>query len=149
VVNRNSPAAAPALHEAALPDSALPASAWAALGRGLLGRCPRCAGGGLFRRWLKPHGHCPACAVDWSPQQADDFPAYISILLTGHLLAPVIIALVVEWDLGPGALAAILLPLTVALMLGLLQPAKGAVIALQWWHGLNGFRKERRAAGPV
>lgn len=121
----------------------LPGSAWIALGRGLRGHCPRCGAGGLFRRWLKPHAACPACGVDWSPQQADDFPAYISILLTGHLLAPVIIALVVDWDLGPVALAAILLPLTVILMLGLLQPAKGAVIALQWWHGLHGFRKER------
>lgn len=123
--------------------AALPESAWFALLRGVRGRCPRCGSGRLFRRWLKPHGACPACGVDWSPQQADDFPAYISILLTGHLLAPVIIALVVDWDLGPGTLAAIILPLTVILMLGLLQPAKGAVIALQWWHGLHGFRKER------
>lgn len=124
----------------------LPHSARAALLRGLRGRCPRCGEGALFRRWLKPQGACPACAVDWSPQRADDFPAYISILLTGHLLAPVIIALVVDFDLGPGALAAIILPLTVVLMLGLLQPAKGAVIALQWWHGLHGFRKERHLA---
>lgn len=134
------------------PAAALPPTAWVALGRGLRGTCPRCGEGALFRRWLKPQQACPACAVDWSPQQADDFPAYISILLTGHLLAPVIIALVVDWDLGPGALAAILLPLTVALMLGLLQPAKGAVIAVQWWHGLHGFHKERPAvageAGP-
>ena len=25
----------------------------------------------------------------------------------------------------------------------MLQPAKGAVIAAQWWHGLHGFAKER------
>ncbi|MDE2620278.1 MAG: DUF983 domain-containing protein [Sphingomonadales bacterium] len=122
----------------------LPVSAWAALVRGLRGRCPRCGEARLFRRWLKPLACCPACAVDWTPQQADDFPAYISILVTGHLLAPLVIALVLDWDLGPGALAAILLPLTVALMLGLLQPAKGGVIALQWWHGLHGFVRERR-----
>lgn len=136
----NSSIASPAPAGAAIP---LPDSAWIALARGLRGQCPRCGAGALFRRWLKPHLACPACAVDWSPQQADDFPAYISILLTGHLLAPLIVMLVVDWDLGPGALAAILLPLTVILMLGLLQPAKGAVIALQWWHGLHGFRKER------
>ena len=66
----------------------LPVSAWAALARGLRGRCPRCGEARLFRRWLKPLASCPACAVDWMPQQADDFPAYISILVTGHLLAP-------------------------------------------------------------
>lgn len=113
------------------------------MGRGLMARCPRCGEARLFRRWLRPHDACPRCAVDWTPQTADDFPAYISILLTGHLLAPVIIALVTEWDLGPGLLAAIILPLAAVLMLGLLQPAKGVVIALQWWHGLNGFRRER------
>ena len=89
--------------------------------------------------------------MDWTPQRADDFPAYISILLTGHLLAPIIVALVVTWDIGPGWLAAIILPLAAGLMLGLLQPAKGAVIALQWWHGLNGFKRERLpdpAVGP-
>lgn len=126
-------------------SAGLPVTGRGALLRGLRGTCPRCARAKLFRRWLKPYDACPACRVDWTPQRADDFPAYISILLTGHLLAPLIIALVVEWDVGPAALAAIILPATVGLMLGLLQPAKGAVIALQWWHGLNGFTRERAA----
>jgi hypothetical protein len=30
-------------------------------------------------------------------------------------------------------------------MIGLLQPAKGAIIALQWWFGMHGFVKERPA----
>lgn len=79
-------------------------------------------------------------------QRADDFPAYIAILVTGHILAPVIIAMVSDLALSAGVIAAILLPLSVGLMLGLLQPAKGAVIAVQWWHGLHGFTRER--AGP-
>jgi uncharacterized protein (DUF983 family) len=29
------------------------------------------------------------------------------------------------------------------MMLGMLQPAKGGVIALQWWFGMHGFVKER------
>ena len=29
------------------------------------------------------------------------------------------------------------------MMLGMLQPAKGAVISAQWWFGLHGFLKER------
>jgi len=128
----------------AAPFALLPASFRSAAARGIRGRCPRCGEARLFARWLKPAEHCPACAQDWTHQRADDFPAYLSILVTGHLLAPVIIALVSDFELSPGALAAILLPLAVVLMLGLLQPAKGAVIALQWWHGLNGFVRERR-----
>ena len=126
-------------------SAGLPAAGGPALLRGIRGHCPRCNAGGLFSRWLKPVARCAGCGLDLTPQRADDFPAYISILLTGHLLAPVIVALVVGADLGPGALAAIILPLTLALMLALLQPAKGGVIAMQWWLGLHGFVRERVA----
>jgi len=37
--------------------------------------------------------------------------------------------------------------LLVAMLLALLQPSKGAVIAMQWWHGMHGFRKERAPEG--
>ena len=123
--------------------TALPASFGAAAMRGLRGNCPRCGEGRLFVRWLKPAAACPACGQDWTPQRADDFPAWIAIILTGHLLAPLIIAMVKDFDLSPPTIAAILLPGSIAMMLALLQPAKGAVIAMQWWHGLHGFTKER------
>ena len=130
----------PARQPASLPRN-FSESVW----RGLRARCPRCGGGALFTRFLKPADRCGACGQDWSHQRADDFPAYIAILVTGHLLAPFIIMLALDYDLGPGAMAAILLPLAVAMLLGMLQPAKGAVIAAQWWHGLHGFVKERVA----
>lgn len=94
-------------------------------------------------RFLKPIPHCPHCGQDWTHQQADDFPAYVSIFVTGHLMAPLIITLTRSSDLSVTALMAIILPLAVVLMIGLLQPAKGAIIALQWWFGMHGFRKER------
>ena len=122
---------------------ALPATGWAAVLRGLSGRCPRCGEARLFARWLKPAGHCPHCRQDWSHQRADDFPAYISIFLTGHIMAPVIIALVRDTHLSMPVLATIILILASILMMGLLQPAKGAVIAMQWWFGLHGFVRER------
>lgn len=125
-------------------SAGLPASFLAAAARGARGRCPRCGEARLFGRWLKPLASCPACHQDWRHQQADDFPAYIAILLTGHILAPVIIAMVADWALAPGAIALILIPLTVVTMLAMLQPSKGAVIAAQWWHGMHGFTRERR-----
>jgi len=113
------------------------------MSRGLRGRCPRCGEARLFRRFLKPVEHCARCDQDFTHQQADDFPAYVSIFLTGHLLAPLIIALVRGTNLSVPALLAIIMPLALILMIGLLQPAKGAIIAMQWWFGLHGFRKER------
>lgn len=114
-----------------------------ALARGLRGHCPRCGEGSLFRKWLKPREACPACALDLRPQQADDFPAYIAIFVTGHLLAPVIILLALDFALTTLQMAAIIMPLAIAMILFQLQPAKGAVIAMQWWNGMHGFRRER------
>ena len=124
-------------------DYTLPTTMMQTLLRGARCRCPRCGEAKLFRRWLKPVDQCPHCALDISGQRADDLPAYIGIFVTGHLLAPVIIALVMNFALGPLALLGIIIPLAVVMLVGLLQPSKGAVIALQWWNGMHGFRKER------
>lgn len=121
----------------------LPATAWATIWRGLRGRCARCGEARLFMRFLKPVPRCPHCGQDWTHQQADDFPAYISIFVTGHLMAPLIIGLTRDTDLTATALTSIVLPVALCLMIGMLQPAKGAVIALQWWFGMHGFHKER------
>ncbi len=123
----------------------LPGTFPAAALRAARGHCPRCGEARLFRKWLKPCDSCSACQIDWTPQRADDFPAYIAIIVTGHLLAPVIILLSKDFELEPLAIFALVIPLALGMMLGLLQPAKGAVIAAQWWFGLNGFRKERAA----
>ena len=77
-------------------------------------------------------------------QRADDVPAYIALFVTGHLLAPVLIFLVAELALGAIAIVAIIIPLAVVMLVALLQPSKGAVIGMQWWNGMHGFRKERR-----
>ena len=122
----------------------LPANIWQTLWRGTLCRCPRCGEGKLFRKWLKPVDACAHCGLDISGQRADDLPAYIGIFVTGHLLAPVIIALITGFALSAWMLLAIIIPVAIAMLIGLLQPSKGAVIALQWWNGMHGFRKERR-----
>jgi uncharacterized protein (DUF983 family) len=123
---------------------ALPATFWEAARRGVACKCPRCGQAPLFRKWLKSVDHCATCNQDWSHHRADDFPAYIAIIVVGHLLAPVIIAMS-DTSLTPLAIVAILIPLSVVLMLGMLQPTKGVVIAAQWWNGMHGFRKERLA----
>ncbi|OGS50560.1 MAG: hypothetical protein A3J40_12370 [Erythrobacter sp. RIFCSPHIGHO2_12_FULL_63_10] len=70
--------------------------------------------------------------------------------MTGHLLAPVIILLALEYALSTLQMAAIIMPLAIAMILVQIQPSKGAVIALQWWNGMHGFKRERpeEAANP-
>lgn len=127
----------------------LPASAFPALLRGVKGQCPRCGAAALFRAWLKPVDACPHCRQDWSVQQADDFPAYIGIFVVGHLLAPVVIAMIGTFGMSAWTTLAIILPVAVVMLIAMLQPVKGAVIAFLWWHGIGAFRQERRAAPPA
>lgn len=122
-----------------------PATLAQAMLRGALGRCPDCGQARLFARFLKPHAACPACGRDWTPQRADDFPPYASLFITGHLVAPLALHLARDPAVSPGMAAAIVLPVTATLAVALLQPAKGAIIALQWRMGLHGFAD---AAGP-
>lgn len=121
------------------PAAFLPRGVGGAMARGIAGKCPRCGIARLFARFLKPVERCPACAQDWTLHAADDFPPYVSILITGHLLAPVIILLAGQTDAPGWETMAIVLALAVAMLIGLLQPAKGAIIALQWWLGMHGF----------
>ena len=79
-------------------------------------------------------------------QQADDFPAYIGIFVVGHLLAPVVIAMIGTFGLSAWLTLAIILPVAVVMLIAMLQPTKGSVIAFLWWHGIGAFRQERREA---
>jgi uncharacterized protein (DUF983 family) len=123
----------------------LPGSGVQAALRGARNRCPSCGEGALFGRFLKPIAKCESCGQDWTHQQADDFPAYLAILVTGHVLAPLIIALVNYTDLPVWGLMVIIVSLALISMLAMLQPAKGAIIAVQWWLGMHGFVKPARA----
>jgi uncharacterized protein (DUF983 family) len=40
--------------------------------------------------------------------------------------------------------AALWIPLTIGLSVGLLQPVKGAVVALQWFAGMHGFDEAKK-----
>lgn len=116
--------------------------------RGARGTCPRCGEARLFARWLRPVGRCTSCGQDWTLHVADDFPPYVSIFVTGHLMAPLLIWLVLERHFSTMAAAAVIVPFSIVVMLGVLQPAKGAIIALQWWHGMGGFVRERAPEVP-
>ena len=120
-----------------IPD--LPATVGAAMRRGIMGRCPRCGGAHLFAGFLKPVERCPLCSQDWTLHAADDFPPYVSIIITGHVMAPVMIVLGSLTALSMMLTVGIALVLAVTLLLVLLQPAKGGIIALQWWMGMHGF----------
>jgi uncharacterized protein (DUF983 family) len=116
---------------------------WQAMARGLRCRCPNCGKGKIFRAFLKVADKCSECGQDFSGHRADDLPAYLVIVIVGHIVVPIV--LWIETDYAPPIplQLAIYLPLTLISSLLLLQPVKGAVVGLQWAFRMHGFDESR------
>jgi uncharacterized protein (DUF983 family) len=112
---------------------------WGALRRGLRCRCPACGEGRMFRAFLKVADHCPACGEALHHHRADDAPAYFVILIVGHIVVPLALAIETAYALSYWTHAMLWLPLTVGMALGLLQPVKGAIVGVQWAARMHGF----------
>lgn len=116
-----------------------------ALMRGLSGRCPACGEGHLFRAFVKVADHCEACGEPFRYHRADDFPAYLVIILVGHIIVPLVMFVEVTWSPPYWVHAAIWVPLVLMMGVGLLQPIKGMVVGLQWQMGMHGFAAAKLA----
>ena len=120
---------------------------WAAMKRGFRGRCPRCGEGKLFRAFLKVDDRCSVCGLDYTPHRADDLPAYLVIVIVGHIVVPAVLWIETNYAPAVWLQLAIYLPLTFILSLALLQPVKGAVVGFQWALRMHGF--DQHAPGDI
>ena len=107
--------------------------------RGWRRRCPACGDGRMFDGYLKVRSTCPSCSEDLSHHRADDGPAYLTILIVGHLLAPLIMVAFVEFRPSPIVLASAFSVGSVALSLYLLPRLKGVIVGIQWAKRMHGF----------
>jgi len=126
-----------------------PARASEPLMRGFRGRCPACGKGGMFRKFLKVADACPECGEELHHHRADDFPAYLDIVIVGHILVPIVLA--VETAYAPPLWLSMTVWPSIALIatLALLQPIKGAVVAMQWFGGMHGFEDSKGRRRPA
>jgi uncharacterized protein (DUF983 family) len=107
-------------------------SIWTGIGRGLACRCPVCGQGRLFSAYLKIRPRCEVCGADNTVYPSDDFPPYLTILVLGHLLVPLLVWVDRAYSPSVWVQAAIWLPLTAILCLVLLPYMKGATVGLCW-----------------
>jgi len=114
------------------PETAAGRDVGLSLWRGVRGRCPRCGRGRLFCAFLKVGDHCSVCRLDFTGHRADDLPAYLVIVIVGHVLVPVILWIEVDYAPSLTFQLGVYLPITALASIALLQPVKGAVVALQW-----------------
>ena len=107
--------------------------------RGAFLRCPACGMGRIFRRYLKVADNCGTCGEALHHHRADDAPPYFVIVIVGHVVVSLVLALEMAYRPPLWLHAALWLPLTVILSLMLLPPVKGATVALQWALLMHGF----------
>ncbi len=113
-----------------------------ALRHGWSRRCVACGAAPLMERYLDVRPTCPACGTELHHHRADDGPAWATILITGHLLAPLMLIVFITfrpegWQMALGFSAVF-----VALSLFLLPRLKGAFVAVQWAKRMHGFGGE-------
>ena len=115
---------------AAMPEIAHPL--FRSIGRGLAHRCPACGEGRLFGKYLKIEPHCRACGHELDRYPADDGPAYLTILLIGHLIVGPALFFPIVWESPPQYSLPILLTLLLGVTLALLPRVKGGWVGLMY-----------------
>jgi uncharacterized protein (DUF983 family) len=105
--------------------------------RGLKGRCPGCGQGKIFRKYLKVAERCPTCELDLARYPADDGPAYITILLVGHLIIAPLLFFPIIWRAPAIFSVPIALCSLTALVLFALPVVKGGWIGLMYALGVR------------
>jgi uncharacterized protein (DUF983 family) len=109
-----------------------PQDLWPAVIRALIGRCPNCGNGRLFATYLQQVESCAACGERLGDIPAADGPAWLTILLIGMVLAPLLLSIGPDttWPVWETMIA--FLSLTIVLALVILPRAKGLFIAIIW-----------------
>ncbi len=124
------------------PDRSARADAWPmpplllALARGFACRCPACGQTKLFRGYLKVVPECMNCGAPLGLARADDAPPYFTIFIVGHVVVGGMVMLENAKAPPLWVHAAIWLPLTLVMSLGLLRPIKGATVGLMLKLGM-------------
>ena len=114
---------------------------WPAVFKGYRRRCPNCGKGKMLHSYLKVNDTCSECGQELFHHRADDGPAYLTILIVGHLMAPALHVAYVQYRPEPLTLFAIFALGCLSLSLYLLPRLKGVIVAYQWARRMHGFGK--------
>ena len=120
------------------PAAAVRQFSFALLWRGFLKQCPQCGVGPLLTGDLKPETCCLHCGEDFCHISADDGPAWLTLLVVGHAVVPLMIVLGRDATISPWIAILILALVTLVGVYFVLPRAKGAFIALIWMTGATG-----------
>ncbi len=108
---------------------------------GAAGRCPNCGEGHLFEGFLTVSQKCDACGFNLAEADSGDGPAVFVILIAGLITA--FGALFTMFAIRSVLLTLIIwLPMTLVIVLVLLRPMKGLMLAAQFMNKASQARHD-------
>jgi uncharacterized protein (DUF983 family) len=82
---------------------------------------------------------CSVCGQELHHHRADDAPPYITMLVVGHVVIGLVLAVETRFHPDIWLHALFWVPLTIMMSLWLLPRVKGALIGMQWAQRMHGF----------
>jgi len=113
-----------------------------AAGRALIGRCPNCGQGKLFATYLKQVHQCDACQEQVSRIRSDDGAPWLTILVVGHIVVPLLLYVEINYTIPLVTSLAIWFSITLALTLITLPRAKGVILSFIWSTNAPGSERD-------
>jgi len=98
--------------------------------RAILGRCPCCGEGKLFRAYLKQVDNCSVCGEAFGHIRADDAAPWLTLILVGHIFVPVMLLFVASSTLPAWESSILWSVVFMIACLAILPRAKGLFIAI-------------------
>ena len=109
---------------------------------GAAGRCPNCGEGHLFEGFLKVSPGCEACGFDLAAADSGDGPAVFVIMIAGFIVAFGALFTMVAGQTPVWLTLLIWLPMTLVIVLVLLRPMKGLMLAAQFMNKASQARND-------
>jgi uncharacterized protein (DUF983 family) len=106
--------------------------------KGLKLNCPSCGAGRLFSSYLKRRDVCPHCGESFVGLDADDGPAWLTIVIAAHVAVPLLMLMEDHEWLGDYGQFFVVVLVMIILVLALLPRAKGLFISILWWNVRQG-----------
>ncbi|MDI7773770.1 DUF983 domain-containing protein [Asticcacaulis sp. EMRT-3] len=110
------------------------------LGRGIRRKCPCCGEASAFKGYLTVVDTCPVCQTPLSLYPTDDGPAYVTMILVGHLVIAPTFLFPFVWHYPLQFVVPVLVVALGLLTLVALPFVKGAFLSLIWYLGLKQAR---------
>jgi uncharacterized protein (DUF983 family) len=107
--------------------------------RGWRGKCPSCGDGPLMNGYLKVRDTCAVCGEELYHHRADDGPAWATIIISGHLVAPLMLLVFELWRPEAWVMAVGFSTVFTLIALYMLPRLKGAFVGFQWAKRMHGF----------